>query len=102
MSKSKRRVKLMPAIREESSLNSGRIPVHIIPPGTKPPGSFNNSMIIQNLPEEPRKPPPKVRAGRAVLSWMDEDEWVSGFETWSVCATNCDSKLIVIVCNSLQ
>ncbi|KAL8598537.1 hypothetical protein ACOMHN_051325 [Nucella lapillus] len=46
----------MPAIREESNQKTNRIPVHIIPPGAKPPGLLQRSMIIQTLPEEPSKP----------------------------------------------
>nr|KAG5705863.1 hypothetical protein BaRGS_030753 [Batillaria attramentaria] len=55
----------MPAIREESPLRTNRIPVHIIPPGAaaKREGLFQKSMIIQTLPDEPKKPPPKVTPG---------------------------------------
>ncbi|XP_076462563.1 uncharacterized protein LOC143294932 [Babylonia areolata] len=60
MSKAGRRVRVMPAIREESNMRTNRIPVHIIPPGSGPQAPLQSSMIIQNLPDPPRDPPPKV------------------------------------------
>ncbi|XP_025109690.1 uncharacterized protein LOC112573481 [Pomacea canaliculata] len=59
--RAKKRTVVLPAIREESRLSTSRIPVHIIPPGaTLNPSLFRSSMVIQTLPSDTIKPPPKV------------------------------------------
>ncbi|XP_070195149.1 uncharacterized protein [Littorina saxatilis] len=72
MSKPNRSRRRLPAIREESPFKTNRIPVHIIPPGASLQRIQGGSMLIQNLPDEPSKPPPKVTPSNRYHDSVDQ------------------------------